>query len=187
MSVSASILAEYEQRRDRDSDIRGHLPYLYERATKAKVAVELGVRSGESTSALLAGVEECDGKLYSIDIVPPQVPHSWHDIPRWRFRLGDDTDASVLNWCPVECDLLFIDTDHRYEHTLAELDLYGTKVKTGGVILLHDVDLETAPGSFDEVDRNFPVRRAVEEWCRRRFLTPVWREGWSGLGVIEVT
>ena len=84
-------------------------------------------------------------------------------------------------------DLLFIDTSHQYRHTLDELTVYGPRVKPGGVILLHDTDLEVAPGSVSDEDKNFPVRRAVVEWCDKVGLVPSFREGWHGLGVIEVT
>jgi cephalosporin hydroxylase len=83
--------------------------------------------------------------------------------------------------------VLFIDTSHCYQHTLDELTVYGPRVRHGGVILLHDTDLEVAPGSVAPEDKGFPVRRAVQDWCRLQFLTPEFRDGWHGLGVIEVT
>jgi predicted O-methyltransferase YrrM len=171
------------------SDIGQHLPYLHQRAKTAKVALELGVRSGCSTAALLCGVEEADGLLWSVDIDMPQGPAcDWHDNPRWYFVQGDDMIlAQTEGILPDEVDLLFIDSSHRYAHTLSELTVYGLRVKVGGVILLHDTELESAPGSSDENDRGFPVRRAVNDWCRHRFLTPEWREGCNGLAVIEVT
>ena len=170
------------------SDIGLHLPYLHQRAKTAKVAVELGVRSGCSTAALLCGLEDSDGHLWSVDIEPPGPPaNGWLGDPRWSFIHGDDMDAQVTELIPDELDLLFIDTSHRYAHTLAELTTYGHRVKPGGVILLHDTELEVAPGSVQEEDKGFPVRRAIQDWCRSRFLTPGWREGCYGLGVIEVT
>ncbi len=170
------------------SDIGLHLPYLHQRARRAKVALELGVRNGCSTAALLAGLEESDGYLWSVDVGLPGPPASgWMDHPRWSFFQGDDMWPDIQADTPQELDLLFIDSSHRYQHTLDELALYGPRVKVGGVILLHDTELEVAPGSVQEEDRGFPVRRAVQDWCRHVFLTPEWREGCNGLGVIEVT
>ena len=170
------------------SDIGLHLPYLHERAKTAQVVLELGVRNGASTAALLAGLDDSDGHLWSVDVDWPQPPgDQFLDNPRWTFLQGDDMDPFVIAQAPLPIDLLFIDTSHRYQHTVDELTVYGPSVKTGGVILLHDTELEVAPGSVQESDRDYPVRRAIEDWCRSRFLTPEWREGCYGLGVIEVT
>jgi len=171
-----------------NGDIGLHLPYLHQRAKAAKVALELGVRSGCSTAALLCGMEEGDGILWSVDIDQPQAPaYDWLGHPRWVFHQGDDVILAATDLLPAELDLLFIDSSHRYSHTLSELQLYGPRVKVGGVILLHDTELEVAPGSADDNDKGYPVRRAVQDWCRHVFLTPEWREGCNGLGVIEVT
>ena len=169
------------------SDIGAHLPYIHERAKTAKMVLELGVRNGASTAALLAGMDDSDGHLWSVDVDWPQPPaDQFLDNPRWSFISGDDMDPFVIGETPLEVDLLMIDTSHRYQHTVDELTVYGKRVTSGGVILLHDTELEIAPGSVQEEDRNFPVRRAVEDWCRSQFLTPRWREGCYGLGVIEV-
>jgi cephalosporin hydroxylase len=169
------------------SDIGAHLPYLHQRAKSAQVILELGVRNGCSTAAFLAGLDDSDGLLWSVDVLQPGPPASDWDDPRWSFIEGDDMDPFIIRETPSDVDLLFIDTSHRYQHTLDELVVYGPRVKCGGVILLHDTELEVAPGSVQDEDRNYPVRRAVEDWCRSRFLTPEWREGCYGLGVIEVT
>ena len=172
------------------SDIVGHLPYLFQRASAPEVGLilELGVRSGESTCAFLAALEQKQaGVLWSVDVHSPDVPAAWENFDQWVFVRGDDMDSDVQARTPHLVDILFIDTSHRYRHTLDELTVYGPRVRQGGVILLHDVELETAPGSLDENDRGFPVRRAVNDWCRLHFLTPEFREGWHGLGVIEVT
>lgn len=85
---------EYAERFSVWSDVQGHLPFLYEHAAlprgitsrggdskgesipwgKRKVILELGVRGGISTSALLAGVEKSGGHLWSVDVEEPQVP-----------------------------------------------------------------------------------------------------------------
>jgi len=170
-----------------NSDIGLHLPYIHQRAKVAKVALELGVRNGCSTAALLCGVEEADGLLWSVDVVQPHAPaYDWLGHPRWTFHQGDDLILADTDLLPPELDLLFIDTSHRYQHTFDELAIYGPRVKTGGVILLHDTELEVAPGSTEDIDKGFPVRRAIQDWCRSVFLLPEWREGCNGLGVIEV-
>ena len=176
---------DFDQRCAGGSDIVGHLPYLYERGTKAETIIELGVRSGESTCAFLTAASTTGGHVWSVDVRTPDVPGWWFEDPCWTFIHGSDLEVDFL--LPEACDLLFIDTSHQYRHTFDELNVYGPRVKPGGVILLHDTDLEVAPGSVSDEDRDFPVRRAVVEWCEKVGLSPSFREGWHGLGVIEVT
>ena len=182
-----TIYDQYVVRCAGNSDIVGHLPTLNCKASvQGAVVLELGVRSGESTCAFLAAAEAHGGHVWSVDIDPPSVPAEWHDNDGWTFLQGDDMDPEIQARTPRKVDVLFIDTSHCYQHTLDELTVYGPRVRHGGVILLHDTDLENAPGSVATEDRGFPVRRAVQEWCRTQFLTPEFREGWHGLGVIEV-
>jgi predicted O-methyltransferase YrrM len=182
------LRSDFDARCSGGSDIVGHLPYLHARAACGDARVlELGVRSGESTCAFLAATEAHGGHVWSIDINQPSVPPEWFDLPNWTFLLGDDmNDRIERNVVWTDIDVLFIDTSHRYQHTFDELTLYGPRVKSGGVILLHDTELEVAPESVQPEDKDYPVRRAVEDWCRPRFLVPEFREGWYGLGVVEV-
>ncbi len=76
-----------------------------------------------------------------------------------------------------------IDTSHLYEQTVKELSLYRWKVRPGGKIVLHDTELERPYGSTVK----FPVKRAVEEFCRDECLTWTNRANNNGLGTIEVT
>lgn len=184
--MSSCMQSEYEARCHRGSDIVDHLPYLHARAAQDGLrAVELGVRSGESTAAFLAAVEAHDGYLWSVDVDRPDVPADFYGS-RWTFIQGDDMGPGILEQLPEQFDLLFIDTSHRYQHTLDELWRYGPRVKPGGVILLHDTDLEVAPGSAADEDKEYPVRRAVVDWCKTTGFSPTFREGCNGLGVIEV-
>lgn len=183
-----AIQVDYEGRCHNGSDIHEHLPYLFRRASRKRCQVlELGVRSGESTAAFLAAVEHGGGHVWSVDVHMPGVPNVWFENPRWTFSIGDDLDPEVAALQPDELDLLFIDTNHRYQHTVDELDLYGVRVRSGGVILLHDTELDIASEQPGPEDYDYPVRRAVVDWCRQRFLDPTWRDGCWGLGVIEVT
>lgn len=156
-------------------DIRDQMPVLYAWARHAQKVIELGVRSGGSTCALLAALEKSGGELWSADINVPQVPLWWHELPFWHLYVGDDTDPAVVQFCPDNVDLLFIDTSHYYDHTVAELNLYVPKVRPGGTVLLHD----TGPGWPD-------VARALNDWCPQAGLAWYDHPGWPGLGVIEV-
>lgn len=163
----------YEQALAEWSDMRGHLPTLAECVvkTRARVVVELGVRTGISTVAFLSALEQTEGRLWSCDIRPPDVPSEVSRAPHWTFCLGDDVDMAGAAPRPV--DILFIDTSHTYEHTLAELRAYVPLVRPGGLVLAHDT------GSYPDVARALDEYFGPDGWTNR--------EGSFGLGVAEVS
>lgn len=124
------------------SDIGAHLVRLYNFTVKIpvkeKVIVELGVRYGYSTTALLAAVNDSGGHLYSVDInACPGVQDLYEKESNWTFILGDDMEV-VKGWSkPI--DHLFIDTSHIFDHALNELREWGKWVKREGIITLHDL------------------------------------------------
>lgn len=179
-------VAAYRTRLAEQSDIQGHLEFMHELVSGyiAPAVVELGVRAGYSTSALLAAVHRKAGMLWSVDIKEALVPLEWYRDERWEFRQGDDLDPQVQAWLPPGCTVLFIDTSHDYDHTLAELRLYAPRVVPGGTILLHDthwdkdnVELTTPTG---------PVALAIIDYCEETGLEWTDRPGSYGLGVIRV-
>lgn len=156
---------------DEKLDIHSHLPFLREHA-KGNV-LEIGVHCGISTTALLAGLEENGGHLWSVDI-HPSCRYVWYGHPRWTFFCpwaGDKVAPDL----PLE--LLFIDGDHTAEGCLNDLMTWGPMVRKGGMILVHDAD---CPNSFPG------VRQAIDHYCQlaplpeRRELRP----GSHGLEVI---
>lgn len=152
------------------SDIQQHLPRLRKEAHGT--VLELGVRGGSSTVALLAGLEERGGVLWSVDIDPASAA-IFADHAQWRFVLADSRDERpvVDAGLPSELDVLFIDTLHTYEQVRDELAVWGDRVAPGGVILFHDTD------SYP------PIRRAISEWCKSRRVPFEFRGGSNGLGV----
>jgi hypothetical protein len=112
-------------------DFDQYLPVAFQwvKSLDAKVVVELGVRAGASTRALLAGVHETGGELWGVDL---QDIHGIDD-PRFHFLLADA--ANVANrWDAI--DLLHIDTDpHHEEQTRRWFALYAHKCRA---IALHD-------------------------------------------------
>lgn len=122
------------------TDINQHLTTLYMLAVEfnAKSILELGVRGGESTIALLEAAKEIGGSVTSIDIDPcPTAKERVREYgfdSYWTFILGDDRS---LDWNrPI--NLLFIDTTHEYELTLQELRKYEPFVARKGIIIVHD-------------------------------------------------
>lgn len=161
------------------ADMVPHLATLTRYASEARVIVELGVRGAVSTWALLDGLPP-DGRLVSVDSDPhvaerqPHptalierykvlVPDRVADDPRWTLIIGDDRDRKVRNRLP-SCDLVFIDTTHEYEHTLAELRMaVGLGARR---ILLHDYATDDVARAIDTFRNGSSWRLTVEpsEW-----------------------
>ena len=163
---SSTLMDDYRQRAEPWSDIQDCLERLYDAAVSyPQVSIlELGVRWGTSTSMFLAAAEQAGGHLWSVDLaMTPElemVAGRWHATRRWTLTLGDDMAIDP----PISaCDVLFIDTSHAYEHTLAELRKYVPLVKPGGVVYLHDTKLEAPEAAGPQPP--FPVARALDAFC----------------------
>lgn len=161
-SPEFDLEALYERVCGLPSDIRAHLPRLRSlvEQLKAQDVIELGVRGGVSSVALLAGVSETGGHLWQVDVCRPprQLLHE-----QVTFIEGDDTDRAVLQQLPDGADVVFVDTSHRYGHTCREIELYAPLVRNGGCMVFHDTAEEVFP-EHEGTERDFPVRTAVDEW-----------------------
>lgn len=157
----AGLAEAYRELCSTPSDIYQHLPRFVDMVVErnAQHVIELGTRSGVSTIAWLYGLERSGGQLTSVDIDEQPDIGVW---PHWTFHQADDLDPDlVASLAPA--DVVFIDTSHHYEHTLAELNVYRWLVKPGGIIVLHDTELERPDGA--PATPRFPVRTAVDEFC----------------------
>lgn len=121
------------------TDISQHRLFLFSLVCmmKPKKILELGVRGGHSTSALLYGCALTDSHLTSIDIsdhlfnCPEELKH------RWTFIKNDALEFLQKN--TETYDMIFIDDWHAEEHVYQELSLLKNKVGLGNLILLHDL------------------------------------------------
>lgn len=157
------------------SDVQAHLPILYQ--ASHGFVLELGVRAGVSTTALLAGVENAGGRVWSVDRDDCSPVFAGH--PQWQFIQADSLDVATIEAAqvPMAFDCIFIDTEHTADRTLRELQTWGMRVRRGGAIYLHDTDdPSTMPG----------VRDAMEAFCTEHGLTPVYHTGSYGLGEIRL-
>ena len=150
-------------------DCEPHYPTLISLARDAKTVIEWGVRGGVSTWALLEGLPD-DGHLYSVDIDHCIVPPRVSEDPRWTFIVGDDLDPAVRTQLPSHADIVFIDTSHTYEQTVAELEI--APDYTPSRIVMHDVNQPQ-------------VRKAVDEFCNRTGWRMVAYEDPYGLATLE--
>ncbi len=131
---------EFARARKTPSDIQGHVAFLADLAQQSpRGVVELGVRTGVSTRALIAGLARQDRlpkpTLWSYDLRP--APPVLAEIAQsaavpWEFRQADTAQSPP---CP-ECDLLFIDTLHTADQLLQELQLHAAQSHRW--IVLHD-------------------------------------------------
>lgn len=196
--MNTELARRYKLVCDTPSDIVEHLPVFVEtvRGLDAKVVVELGVRYGISTIAWLYALEG-RGHLWSVDcsfpIAGPEIdinlldPQGPLGVQRhWSFLLGYDDWDQVLDALPQrDVDIVFIDTQHTYEQTRKELDLYYPRVRSGGRILLHDTAIETT-GNATTPQPPYPVRTAMEEFCSEHNIQYENRTNCFGLGTIFV-
>lgn len=162
-----SARPKYEYHLGHWSDIQDHLPRLY--AAAKGDCLEIGVRSGVSTSALLAGIEERGGHLYSIDINDCRI---FEGHPCWTFHNVNSQMVNVLPSQIEKLDLLFVDGDHTYEGALADLHNYGPKAKR---IFVHDTDAPDFPG----------VRQAVDEFVKKSGRKVTYHPGSFGMAEIQ--
>ncbi len=124
-------------------DICEHLVTLELLVTefRLKEIVELGTRMGSSTLALLEAANLIGGRLLSVDL--DECRETQEKVARsglehlWRFIQSSDLDVPDSE-LPANIDLLFIDTSHLYDHTVAELKKYAPRVRPGGWIVFHD-------------------------------------------------
>lgn len=166
---------QYKSRSNMESDIKGHLPRLFTEVNKREnpVVLELGVRTGNSTSAFLYGVHNAEGELWSVDIADARVPPEWGRSKRWTFLKGDSVSETILSKIPSEFDVVFIDTSHTFEQTTKELNIYVPKVKEGGVVLMHDILWES-------------VKKPAMTYCNEHGLKLEIQPGYHGLGIINI-
>ena len=149
------------------SDMQAHLPMLYE-AAKGN-CLEIGVRNGMSTSALLAGIEDHGGHLWSVDINDCNL---FAGHPQWTFRNGN---SLLRNQVPdvAEFEVVLIDGDHTFYGAMTDLDLYGRRGKR---VFVHDTDCpDTYPG----------VRKAVEQFIAETHRPVIWHHGSFGMAEIQ--
>jgi hypothetical protein len=197
------------------SDIVEQMPLLRDAARRydRPVIAELGTRTGQSTSALLAGAAVTGGHVYSVDLDfgPRSGVESGFDRPPWwaqeaglwSARSGSDTSDEAAEFIPAELDILFIDTSHRYQHTLDELKMYVPRVRPGGMVLMHDVELTIGqmiiygePDAREDIHLpEYPVAAALDAYCDQAGLTwtrqterpnPAEGQPFYGLGTIVI-
>jgi len=135
---------------------------------KAKHILELGVRTGVSTRALLVACRKLNASLISYDTDPctetrqkiRELELVNQEKPNWLFVQEDDRQMLAIVK-PRSMDMIFLDTDHELTHAAMELDLCDKVLKRGGVILVHDT---LAPAYAD-------INKAIAQFMERHKKT----------------
>lgn len=146
-----------------DMDIREHLQFLEEECWKYPncSVLELGVRKGNSTRYFMRGVNKMNGSLKSVDI------DNCRDVcadPKWVFVQCDDIELKLL---PSDIyDIIFIDSSHKYAHTIAELNKFSGHLQHNGEFLMHDtMDGEVACAIKKFMELNSGWKFTNREFC----------------------
>ncbi len=139
-------LDEIKKRSTKRTDISDHLVDLFWESfsVEPKLIVELGVGPGESNFVLGTIANLFDANLVSVDRNPKTEKQS---SDRHFFINRDDVEfATDFNqWCQERnikpsIDILFIDTSHKYEHTLEEIKHWFGFLSDGSKAFFHDTN-----------------------------------------------
>lgn len=130
-----------------------HLPILKKYGEECDTIVEVGFRGGISASAFLASKPKT---FITIDWnkAPFQVNQLMIKTMQQECEaIGSQfifVEADILEAYVPQCDLLFLDGFHTYEHVLLELIKHESAAQK--FILLHDTDEPSCPGMFPAVE-----------------------------------
>ena len=101
------------------ADIHEHMPTLRRYAAKCDHITEIGTRTGNSTTAFLAGLADRGaGELHSYDKDNAQFDAPAIPGVRWHFQR---VNTHTHEFQPDSTDLLFVDGDHTYTGVMLDL------------------------------------------------------------------
>ena len=133
---------------------RAMKPYvltLYEiiRENKPEKVLEIGVQNGISTKTILTAMgANGNGKLISVDHKHREtiLDADFSDLKdRWKLIVGNSHDQNTITEVveslseEEKFDILFIDGDHKMPGIQQDWEAYTPLVKSGGIILMHDI------------------------------------------------
>ncbi|MBA7651546.1 hypothetical protein ES703_59365 [subsurface metagenome] len=135
---------------------------------KAQIAFEIGSGAFTFSQAILAGMEQTAGMLYTCD-PNPKIKYAH---PRMAFS-PIKSDEAAKTW-DLPIDLLMIDGNHTYPQVKKDFNNFYPFVSPWGVIIFHDINVGSAPGVKKLWNEIKPHHQILAE-----ILT------WPGLGVIR--
>ena len=139
---------------------------------KKAVVAELGVNKGDFSEKILEITDAA--KLHLVDAWDSKRYHTglkldienrfknYFDQGMLEINYGYSTEV-VIDFPDNYFDWIYIDTEHTYHTTIAELNAYESKMKKGGIIAGHDFVM----GNWKGLTR-YGVIEAVYEFCNKR-------------------
>ncbi len=117
----------------------------------AKLSVELGVSGGGGSLHLAMGSEKVVGVDFAWDH-DENIVHIETHYPNFQFLFGNSVVVAhhIFEVCGY-IDILFIDTTHTYEQTMAEYQAYKPFMSTNGVVCLDDLFRPGMQEAWDEM------------------------------------
>jgi cephalosporin hydroxylase len=153
------------------------------------LVVETGTFRGGSALFLASCLDLVDhGRVVTIDVEPRpgRPPH-----PRITYLTGSSTDPSILETvqqdaAAADTVLIVLDSDHSYDHVLAELQAYSPLVTEGSYLVVEDTNVnghpvlpKFGPGPYEAVETFLESSTAfVRDREREKFMLTFNPGGW---------
>ena len=141
----------------------------------SRLSVELGVSGGGGSLHLAMHSQQTIGVDFAWDH-PDNIEWIKRNYPNFRFLKDDSVNAAPIIYRDYgEIDLLFLDTTHTYEQTLAEYFAYEPYLSDMAVVCLDDLfrpGMDLAWAEMPETKKRFD------------FLHPSGSSGDGGFGVV---
>jgi len=147
--------------------------------------IEIGAWSGFSTVHLGTWAKRRGGHVWTIDTFDGRGSTLENEIPKhdpYKSMLGNlkeydiedtvtilkGTSDDMVRKVPNNCNMLFIDGDHRYDQVKKDLDNYDPKIKRG-VICGHDMDSLKWDEKYINVDVHNNVHHGVTKAVTEKY------------------
>jgi hypothetical protein len=171
-----AVRRRYESLCNQRSDIHEHLPTLYRYATQCQRIVELGVRGGVSSWALVYGLLDNHKPVKSI-LLNDTTPCPIQELLNTTQRTGITITTAWINdlelTLPESVDLVFIDTWHVYGQLKRELARFAPQTKK--YIVLHDTTLDAVHGESIRNRHNLKARSEASGIPVDEIACGLWR------------
>jgi len=122
------------------SPIEGSVLQIFASKCIAGCIVNIGCFKGKSLDCIINGIKTHNATepvIYAIDIeIRPEVkPLAHYGV---ILIEGSSYDPDVCNTIPDTIELVFVDGDHSYGGCKQDLEIYWSKLISGGIMMVHD-------------------------------------------------
>ncbi len=136
------LFLNYDRRGSNREDVPVYYRFLYRLSRKfpGLKMIELGYREGGASLHVLKGG---GARSVGVDLGGRHKPELFKGVSFVGFHGASTnpiTASMAVDLLGSAPDIVFIDTDHGYESTHIEFELWRNKVKPGGMILFDDID-----------------------------------------------